>query len=67
MRVLVLGASGMLGNAMLRTMAQSDTYEVWGTARSASVLRHFDAGMQKLGVSHRVPPPAPPPPPRASV
>lgn len=43
MRVLVLGASGMLGNAMLRTLTQSDAFEVWGTARSASVLKHFDA------------------------
>lgn len=45
MRVLILGASGMLGNAMLRTLSQSETYEVWGTARSASVLRHFDASL----------------------
>jgi dTDP-4-dehydrorhamnose reductase len=44
-RVLILGASGMLGNAMLRTFSQSDTYEVWGTARSAGVLRHFDPSL----------------------
>ncbi|WP_137918265.1 SDR family oxidoreductase [Hydrogenophaga sp. 2FB] len=45
MRVLVLGASGMLGNAMLRTLSQSDAYEAWGTARSAGVLKHFDAAL----------------------
>lgn len=45
MRVLILGASGMLGNAMLRTLSQSEAYEVWGTARSASVLRHFDISL----------------------
>jgi len=44
-RILILGASGMLGNAMLRTLSQSEAYEVWGTARSASVLRHFDASL----------------------
>jgi dTDP-4-dehydrorhamnose reductase len=37
----------MLGNAMLRTLAQSDAYEVWGTARSDGVLKHFDAALAK--------------------
>lgn len=45
MRVLILGASGMLGNAMLRTLSLSDAHEVWGTARSAGVLRHFDPSL----------------------
>lgn len=35
-RVLVLGATGMLGNAVLRDFAQSGQYEVFGTARTAS-------------------------------
>lgn len=43
MKIMVLGASGMLGNAMLRTMAQADELEVFGTARSAGVLRQLDA------------------------
>lgn len=38
-RVLVLGVSGMLGNAVFRVFAQSDGYSVMGSARSASVLR----------------------------
>ena len=38
-RVLVLGVSGMLGNAVLRVFAQSDVYSVVGSARSAGVLR----------------------------
>ena len=37
--VLVLGASGMLGNAVLRLFAQSDGYSAVGSARSAGVLR----------------------------
>jgi len=34
MRVLVLGASGMLGNAMLRVMSEHDDWTVYGTLRS---------------------------------
>lgn len=41
MKVLVLGASGMLGNAMLRTMAELEGVDVYGTARSGSVRKHF--------------------------
>lgn len=41
MKVLVLGASGMLGNAMLRTLAEDSAVDVFGTARSASVRRYF--------------------------
>lgn len=33
MRVLVLGASGMLGNAMLRVMSERDDWTVYGTLR----------------------------------
>ena len=38
-RVLVLGVSGMLGNAVLRVFAQSDDYAGVGSARSTAVLR----------------------------
>lgn len=41
MKILVLGASGMLGNAMLRVLAEGRGMEVYGTARSASVRRCF--------------------------
>lgn len=37
-RVLVLGASGMLGNAVLRFFAGSPGYQVIGSARSTSLL-----------------------------
>jgi dTDP-4-dehydrorhamnose reductase len=30
MKILILGVSGMLGNAMLRVMAESDAHDVWG-------------------------------------
>lgn len=47
MRVLVLGVSGMLGNAMIRALSESADLEVFGTARSASNLRHFKPEIQK--------------------
>lgn len=42
-KILVLGASGMLGNAMLRILAEDAAHDVFGTARSALVRRHFAA------------------------
>ncbi len=47
MKILVLGASGMLGNAMMRVMAETGEYDVRGTARSASALRHFAPALAK--------------------
>lgn len=44
-KVLVLGATGMLGNAVLRMFAQSSGYEVVGSARSTSALRLFPADL----------------------
>jgi dTDP-4-dehydrorhamnose reductase len=38
-RVLVLGATGMLGNAALRLFAQSPGYQAFGSVRSAASLR----------------------------
>ncbi len=37
--VLVLGASGMLGNATLRLFAESEGFRAWGTVRSTRALR----------------------------
>jgi dTDP-4-dehydrorhamnose reductase len=45
--VLVLGTSGMLGNAMLRLFAQGDAYTVWGSARSAASLRNLPAAVHE--------------------
>jgi len=47
MTVLVLGASGMLGNAMLRLFSQSENHAVWGSARSATSLRALPAALHK--------------------
>jgi dTDP-4-dehydrorhamnose reductase len=47
MRVLILGVSGMLGNAMLRVLGADSRLSVIGTARRSSALRHFDADVAK--------------------
>ncbi|SOZ13906.1 dTDP-4-dehydrorhamnose reductase [Cupriavidus taiwanensis] len=41
MKVMVLGVSGMLGNAVFRHMSGLPRYQVTGTARSASACGHF--------------------------
>ena len=41
MKVLVLGVTGMLGNAMFRVLSESSELFVYGTARSESARRHF--------------------------
>ncbi len=45
MKVLILGASGMLGNAMLRLFAQSEGYEVVGSVRSQRALGLLPEGL----------------------
>lgn len=44
MRILVLGASGMLGHAMLRTLAAGAAHEVTGTVRDGARLHAAAAG-----------------------
>lgn len=43
MKVLVLGVTGMLGNAVFRVFGEDPTHEVWGTLRSASSRARFPA------------------------
>jgi len=41
MKVLVLGASGMLGNAVIRTLAEKDGLDVFGSVRSEAAKGFF--------------------------
>ncbi|MGE4239646.1 dTDP-4-dehydrorhamnose reductase family protein [Ramlibacter sp.] len=41
MKVLVLGATGLLGNAVLRVLCEAGVHEVSGTARRMDAARHF--------------------------
>jgi dTDP-4-dehydrorhamnose reductase len=43
MKILVLGASGMLGNAMVRLLSENTDWQVYGTVRSESSKRFFNA------------------------
>lgn len=41
MKILVLGATGMLGNAMMRVLSEAADFKVLGTARSDEAKRFF--------------------------
>lgn len=47
MKILVLGISGMLGNAMLRVLFENSEIEVFGTARNPSIQRYFSPEISK--------------------
>lgn len=47
MKVLIIGASGMLGNAMFRTFGADARFDVTGTVRNASSRRWFDAALHE--------------------
>lgn len=44
-RVLVLGATGMLGHAVMRVFAESPRYSVFGTVRSSAAVRHLSSNL----------------------
>jgi dTDP-4-dehydrorhamnose reductase len=45
MNILVLGASGLLGNAIFRVMSRLPHGRVYGTVRSAKVLQYFEPAL----------------------
>jgi dTDP-4-dehydrorhamnose reductase len=47
MRILVLGASGMLGNAVLRFFSQSPGFDAYGTVRSLQSARLLPAALHE--------------------
>ncbi|WP_428825249.1 dTDP-4-dehydrorhamnose reductase family protein [Azonexus sp. IMCC34842] len=51
MKILVLGASGMLGNAVFRLFAESDGFDVIGTVRSERSRRLFPEFLQSALIS----------------
>src|SRR5476651_615717 len=52
MRVMVLGASGMLGSTVLRVLSEKGDWEAFGMVRDESVKRFFSAsiGVRKAGI-----------------
>lgn len=49
MKILVLGANGMLGNAVIRTFNEQGAYETWGTVRG-----NPPAALTRLGLGKRL-------------
>ena len=47
MKVLVVGASGMLGNTMLKVLSEKEEWMVFGTVRSRSISRFFSPRISK--------------------
>lgn len=46
MKVLVFGASGMIGSAMFRVLSSKADWQVWGTLRSDETKRFFSGDQQ---------------------
>jgi dTDP-4-dehydrorhamnose reductase len=44
-KVLVIGASGMIGSTLLRVLSEKNDWEVFGTVRDESVKRFFSASI----------------------
>ncbi len=47
MRILILGASGMLGHTIFRTLSSTSEFSVWGSIRSSDALRFFPEHRRK--------------------
>ena len=47
MKVLILGASGMLGSAMFRIFSESPAISAYGTARGHATRQFFDASLRE--------------------
>ena len=47
MNILVLGATGMLGNAVVRVLSEKTDWEVYGTVRSESTRRFFQESIAR--------------------
>jgi len=52
MKVLVLGASGMIGSAMIRVLSQKEDWQVFGTLRSIDAKHFFSATIAKKIVTN---------------
>lgn len=47
MNILVLGASGMLGNAIFRVLRDKDGWELYGTIRAPETKKFFEPSLQE--------------------
>ena len=55
MRILVLGASGMLGHAIIRIFNEIEAFEVFGTVRTEKIKKYFSSSIaSRLIVNHDI-------------
>lgn len=52
MKIIILGATGMLGNAVFRVLSTQPDLDVWGTIRSPSAARVFDEALKAKLIAH---------------
>lgn len=52
MKIIILGATGMLGNAVFRVLSAQAGLDVWGTIRSPSAARVFEQEQQARLIAH---------------
>lgn len=51
MKILILGASGMIGNAMMRVLSENKNWDVFGTIRSEYAKRFFSTKIAERLIS----------------
>jgi dTDP-4-dehydrorhamnose reductase len=51
MKILILGVTGMLGNAIFNVLSMQSNYEVWATLRNPKWLTYFDDRKQNKLIS----------------
>ena len=51
MKILILGVTGMLGNAVFKVLSDHSAYQVWATLRNPTMLSHFGELEQKRIIS----------------
>jgi dTDP-4-dehydrorhamnose reductase len=51
MRILILGASGLIGSALYKSLSAVSNFEVYGGARDLSIQKYFPASLQRRLVS----------------
>jgi dTDP-4-dehydrorhamnose reductase len=51
MKILILGVTGMLGNAVFKVLSTQSTHQVWATLRNAKMLSYFDELEQSTLIS----------------
>jgi dTDP-4-dehydrorhamnose reductase len=52
MKVLVFGASGMIGSAMFRVLSEKKEWQVWGTLRAEAAKRFFSVAISRRLLSN---------------